>query len=222
MIHGKLLRAGERSLLAVLALGCAFTAGPQAQEEDARARLEELRERWEAKAPEERALLRRRFEEWRALDLERRDEIVERARRWKQQEAAARAAADEDLRRELEELAPPERERRWRERTLEVSREDGRRLLERLPPHVRRRLEEAPPEKRGEVLKFLLGRHDERGRRVLHLIGRRLDLPPERVRELESLPPEERLRAVLELRRAWAEREGRPLDPLGVPDGPRR
>jgi hypothetical protein len=224
------LRGAFLALCALVVVPAIPTAA-QETGADPRPRLSELRERWEAKTPEERALLRRRFDEWRELEPERREELLERARRWRQEEERERASADEGLKRELEHLPPPERERRWREHALERFRERGRRLLERLPAPVRSHLEQAPPGKRREALGHFLGRREERTQRALRHVGRRLGLTPERVRELEQLPPEERRRQVLELlenapedTKRGREGEGRAGGQRaeGEPGGPRR
>ncbi len=203
-------------VLAALFGGMAPQAHALSQKEHPRPGLEELRRRWEKKSPEERELLRERFEELHALDPEKRREILERARRWKEHERAMEEEAPEDLRRELEVLSAPERERRWREHAIKSFRETGRNLRESLPPRLRRRLEEAPPEERRELLERFRNEYDARSREALRVLGERLDLAPERIRELEARPFEERLRTVLELRRELIERAVR-LD--GLPEG---
>ena len=168
-----------------------------------------LRARWFRKSAGERDLLRRRFEKLRELSPDERQVLIERARAWKRLEGELQASAPEDVRSEIEQLGPDRSRMRWRELMQQRSREMGRDRLERLPGHLRRRLEEASPMERRHILERFRHEQDRRSRRAIYEMGSRAGLSAERIRALSELPLERRLEVLLELRRRSHERGGR-------------
>jgi len=181
------------------------------------ARLQEMRERWSQKSEAEREVLRRRYEELRRLPDEDRAKLQDRLRRFEAHEAEARRSMSAEDRRRLEQLPREERERMWRDRAFERSRERGRSLREGLPYAVRERLESASPGERRRMIDEWKRRDRDRwSREGLRTLGRGLELAPEEVRRLEELPLEERIERMRGLKRRQLERRVRAE---GLPEG---
>ncbi len=205
-----LTRKRIASLALVVVVCSGMFSRMDAQERRGADEHRELVERWLRKSPEERALLRERFEQLKSLPREDKAELHERARRLRELEQEARAEASESDRAEVERL-PPQRARDfWRERAIARGRDAGRVLRERLPEDLRRRLENAPPSERREILRQLRDTEgDRRSRSALGDLGRRLDLLPDEIKALEALPLRERFAAIIELKRRHIEQRVR-------------
>lgn len=168
--------------------------------------LERARERWEQFTPQQRDELRRRFEQFRRLDEGERARLRGRFERLGLVKQRAMEALPEDVRRDLEALAPPQRGEVLREVAVERMSEHVREVLALMPPQLRAEYEAAGPERRTEMAREFGRMLHERARHELFRLGRELDLPRERVEAIERLEPRELGRAVLELRCQWIQR----------------
>src|SRR5262249_20824276 len=93
---------------------------------------------------------------------------------------------------------PEARRERWAH-LRERFRERGRKLLERIPPWLRRELGGAPAELRRRAFERLCEQRERISLRAVARIGADLGLAPDEILRLESLPLPERLRALHEL-----------------------
>lgn len=176
--------------------------------------LEAIRRRWEAKSAAEQALLLERFRQWRSMDAEQRTLLLERLERYQAFETRLREAPPPALSEEIGGVDPERERSRWRERVERHFREQGERVRAKLPADFCKRLEEAPPETRPEMVRqFRLQQIHDKGRILLDYLAAELGLREEDVRAIERQPLDDRVAILRTLRRRHLEkvtREGQP------------
>jgi hypothetical protein len=198
-----------RTLLAALTIlaGATFAQEtPAPGEERAFAspgtRADEVRARWAAMGDAERAEFRHRLECLRNMRPEDRRFLEERARDLEARMASLTEQLPAETKQRLATLEPEKQREILDEYLTERERARGKRVRAHLPPEYMARLEAAPPEDRGPLLRALHEEMRERaGSRVIDFVCRKQDVPPDEVERLEGLSGRERMRAVLELKR---------------------
>jgi hypothetical protein len=168
--------------------------------------LDGARERWKQLTPEQRAELQRRFEHFKRLGEDERARLRGRFEHLGLVKRRAVEELPEDVRRDLEALAPPARGEVLREVAAERLSEHVRDVLELMPPHVRTEYEAATADERRQLVRNFARQLNERARHELLRLGRELQLDPARVEALSKLEPHELGREVLKLKRESLER----------------
>ena len=150
-------------------------------------------------SPEERARLEHLREEFEHLSPSAKRKLLERAHALREREKMLELEVTPELREELEQGDPDECRQMWRRHLRERIRASGKELYEKLPGHLKRRLELAEPAERRALLERLLSDPEGVGARVARRLCERLGLPPGERRRFEEMAPLERLRRLHEL-----------------------
>lgn len=196
----------------VLCGGRGLADAPRAEQEvvsvDTGLPIERLRARLRARPREERVRLEQNLHEFEELPAAARARLLERARALRAQERATDENPPCAPRGHGEgvERARTEETHAW---LRECLRERGRAVRARMPPELRRQLEQAPPELRRAILERLAQRREQMSLRALGELHQRLGLTREEVRRLETLPLADRLQALRELGLRWRGERGR-------------
>lgn len=173
--------------------------------EAARLPIERLRERLQGRPREERLRLERNLSEFERLPPAARLRLLERARTLRAQEHAfeARERAPEPAEEQLgpEGLREQQHLEQQRAQLREGFRARGRELRSRLPPEVRVRLEQAPPEERRAMLERFVQRCEHASLRALAGMREAFGLSDEQFQRLERMPLADRLAILRELAR---------------------
>ena len=186
--------------------------------ENARPPLRRLDERLQRRPREERARLERHLREFEELPREAQVRLLERARALRALERSLEEKRARERRAPREELGPELGHERGPEISAEQSRAQlreglrarGRELRSRMPPELRLRLEQAPPEQRRAVLERLMQRYEHESRRALTRMRADLGLSERELQRLQRLPLPERLKILREhLDRSRSDRDGR-------------
>jgi hypothetical protein len=166
-------------LFVVLAVGGCAQRGPGTLTPEESARLERLRDEFEHLSP----VARRK--------------LLERAYALRERERSLERELTPELKKEVDD--PEQGRGRWRNHVRERFKESGRKLYEKLPAPLKKRLEEAPPAERRALLERLLAEREHVGARLGRRFFERHGLSSEDLRHFEALPPLERLRRLHEL-----------------------
>jgi len=151
------------------------------------------------RAPEERTRLERLRGEFEELTPAARKKLLERAHALREREKQLEREVTPELRAELERGDEAECRQRWQRHLKERFRASGKQLYEKLPAHLKERLEEAAPAERRTLVERLLSNPDGVGARAARRLCERLGVPPGERRRFEDMPPLERLRRLHEL-----------------------
>ncbi len=160
------------------------------------------RARWERLSPEQQARIRMRYESLQKMTSDERAELDRRSNRLrKQRERLLRSLSEEERTRLMSQ--PAERREQLLNEMVEVARRDqGRRIEEKLPKHIREFLQTAPPEQRLKRLQqFKSDTREHISKRAVENLAAALGYGPAEIVRLERLPQEERMATVLRLRK---------------------
>jgi len=210
------------SLLALclgLTLAVPVSARPVAAQEapELPPRLQQARERWDELSPKDRQRVRANYRRWKAMSEEQRKELRHRAQRLKREREEVERQLPPDVKHDLAQLDSRKQRQVLHDLAEARVKESGRRIRSKMPRDFVKRLEQAPPAERPELLRKF--KRTQRGRvshAAVELLGRQLQLPPAEIHELQALPEDQRARAVLELRQRLTERN---LPEGGLPHG---
>ena len=160
--------------------------------------------------PEERARIERLRGEFEHLAPEARKKLLARAHALRERERQLERELTPEARQRFDQGSPEENRRAWHSHVRERIRTSGRELYEKLPGHLRRRLERLDPEERRALVERLLSDPEGLGARTLRRLSEHLALPEGERRHFEELSPLQRLRRLHELERETrAERRAR-------------
>ena len=201
-------------LIALTALVSAARAGAQAR--GGGEQRSEARERWERMSPEKKARMRERYERLQRMDAAQRQRLGERAARLNQMRRRLYESLDEKTRARLDKLPPNKHLEILDEMVAAEARRAGARILDKLAPDERARVERAGPAERRRMLQEHRREQDARLRKAIQTLAPRLGITPQEMARIKALPPEQRRSTMLALIKRRIERT---VDSQGLPEG---
>ena len=117
---------------------------------------DQLLSRWNSFTPREQGELRERFERFKEIDDEERERLKRRGKRLDLMARHLYRELSEEDRERIDGMPSAKRRELLREMAADQARNAGRRIHDKLPPHLRKRLEQASPADRARFMEKYL------------------------------------------------------------------
>ncbi|MCP3915360.1 MAG: hypothetical protein GY711_07375 [bacterium] len=209
---------GARTILSLLCVLFALAPLVQAQDDASR---KAARERWESLDPEAREKMRERYERLKRMNPQQRARVERQSKRLNEMRRRLWKSLDGKTRARLDKFSNAKRLELLDEMLADEVEGTAQRIIERLTPTERQRLEQATPVDRMHFLRERKKRQDVESDRLLRRLATELGVRPNDVAGMRELLPQERRQKIREMMRARIVQsvDKRPL-PKGVsPEG---